>query len=284
MIEEMKNVHILPTDRPSRLLLSKRGNLQFLKDNSSLNLNNHFEGINKHVYITSDEEIKEGEWVYNEYQKNIIKFSIGVGIGLCKKIILTTDPDLIKDGVQAIDDEFLEWFVKNPSCEEVDVKDITTIPALQLGSPNGHLMYKITIPQEELKQYPIGGYAPGNYTCTCVSCKTRFQGDKRAVQCEPCAIEMVKLKIKTNDNGGIQIDKQETLEEVAKKQWGNVHRTGVLGFIEGAKWQAERMYTYEEVFTLLTDLVDSDFIDFTKEYRIKGWDELTKWIQNKKKK
>jgi hypothetical protein len=34
--------------------------------------------------------------------------------------------------------------------------------------------------------------------------------------------------------------KQETLEEAAEKQWGNVHRTGVLGFIEGAKWQAER--------------------------------------------
>ncbi len=42
-----------------------------------------------------------------------------------KKIILTTDQDLIKDGVQAIDDEFLEWFVKNPSCEYVPI--ITTI-------------------------------------------------------------------------------------------------------------------------------------------------------------
>ena len=38
----------------------------------------------------------------------------------CKKIILTTDKELIKDGVQAIDDDFLEWFVKNPSCEEVE--------------------------------------------------------------------------------------------------------------------------------------------------------------------
>jgi flavorubredoxin len=37
------------------------------------------------------------------------------------KIILTTDGDLIKDGVQSIDDEFLEWFVENPSCEEVEV-------------------------------------------------------------------------------------------------------------------------------------------------------------------
>jgi hypothetical protein len=32
---------------------------------------------------------------------------------VAKKIILTTDLDLIKDGVQSIDNEFLEWFVKN---------------------------------------------------------------------------------------------------------------------------------------------------------------------------
>jgi len=40
--------------------------------------------------------------------------------------------------------------------------------------------------------------------------------------------------------------KQETLEEVAERQWGNVHRTGVLGFIDGAKWQQERSYSEEE--------------------------------------
>ena len=36
-------------------------------------------------------------------------------------VILTTNNLLIEDGVQPIDDEFLEWFVKNPSCEEVEV-------------------------------------------------------------------------------------------------------------------------------------------------------------------
>lgn len=35
--------------------------------------------------------------------------------------------------------------------------------------------------------YPIGGYAPGNYLCRCVDCRKVFIGDKRAVQCEPCA-------------------------------------------------------------------------------------------------
>ena len=39
----------------------------------------------------------------------------------------------------------------------------------------------------EDKKYPIGGYAPGNYMCNCTTCKTRFIGDKRAVQCEDCA-------------------------------------------------------------------------------------------------
>lgn len=38
------------------------------------------------------------------------------------------------------------------------------------------------------KKYPIGGYAPGNYYCKCSSCGYEFQGDKRAVQCEPCAV------------------------------------------------------------------------------------------------
>lgn len=43
----------------------------------------------------------------------------------------------------------------------------------------------------EEKKYPIGGFAPGNYTCKCCICKQEFQGDKRAVQCEPCAVKSV---------------------------------------------------------------------------------------------
>jgi hypothetical protein len=39
-----------------------------------------------------------------------------------KKIILTTDQDLIAEGIQPIDDTFLQWFVNNSSCEFVDVR------------------------------------------------------------------------------------------------------------------------------------------------------------------
>jgi len=37
------------------------------------------------------------------------------------------------------------------------------------------------------KKYPIGGFAPGNYMNTCVTCKKEFMGDKLARQCELCA-------------------------------------------------------------------------------------------------
>jgi hypothetical protein len=63
--------------------------------------------------------------------------------GRWKKIILTTDPNLIAEGVQAIDDEFLLWFVKNSSCEFVVID----------WSPLSKNLYgwKIIIPQEEPK-------------------------------------------------------------------------------------------------------------------------------------
>lgn len=41
------------------------------------------------------------------------------------------------------------------------------------------------------KQYPIGGFAPGNYENICVTCKSHFLGDKLARQCERCATLMV---------------------------------------------------------------------------------------------
>ena len=72
--------------------------------------------INNNIYITSDEEIKDG-WSYDRMMKSIGKRDNVYS----SKIILTTDVDLIKDGIQPIDDEFLEWFVKNPSCEKVEV-------------------------------------------------------------------------------------------------------------------------------------------------------------------
>jgi hypothetical protein len=123
----MKNIHLLPTDKPSRLFVDI--------DDNKLKITQPLSGeymMNQNIYITSDEEIKEGDYRYSGVQNNIelvTEFSLKVNKEywkinphLYKKIILTTDGDLIKDGVQAIDDKFLEWFVNNPNCEEVEIK------------------------------------------------------------------------------------------------------------------------------------------------------------------
>jgi hypothetical protein len=108
----MKNIHLLPTDKPSRLF----------KFANQLHLDTIPKEYYKkyHIYITSDEEIKEGDWGLSKLNE-VILFGRSYNEKFYKKIILTTDQDLIENGVQAIDDEFLEWFVNNPSCDEVEV-------------------------------------------------------------------------------------------------------------------------------------------------------------------
>ena len=163
----MKNIHVLSTDKPSRLYLTTHEYI--FEKGYSLSTD---ECENKNIYITSDEEIKEGDWIIDLVRNNIYEAS-GISnednnivldsgsfanINQCKKIILTTDQDLIKDGVQVIDDEFLEWFVKNPSCEEIEIDKInlctqTSLPCgmqcLSKETCNKNISYKIIIPKEE---------------------------------------------------------------------------------------------------------------------------------------
>ena len=140
----MKNIHIIPTDKPSRFSLNSSGKYH-LTNQLHTNSPNF---TNQNIYITSDEEIKEGvnQWYLDKFI-NKPRNSSGSQYGEKQDvIILTTDQELIKDGVQAIDDEFLEWFVENPSCEEIEVKK-----GFADGSTYGYdfLSYKIIIPKEE---------------------------------------------------------------------------------------------------------------------------------------
>jgi hypothetical protein len=154
----MKNIHIIPTDKPSRLHLGNSGlvlcDLEFGKNTIN----------GQHIYITNSEEIRRGDYYLCKLSMKPLKcigdeYFNGVDE---KKIILTTDSELIKDGVQPIDDYFLEWFVKNPSCEFVEVNinsfgechmegddcscyDTAAQSLCKLYYPN----YKIIIPKEE---------------------------------------------------------------------------------------------------------------------------------------
>ena len=150
----MKNIHIILTDKTSRLHFDSK---LFLSPNyqDSKTINPIVEGRN--IYITSDEEIKDGEYGLSRLGE-IVKFHSGYDYQYYAKIILTTDTQLIADGVQEIDNEFLEWFVKNPSCEFADVNDwMDTNGNIAFGGNTryqlcNHLYNKQIIPREELKE------------------------------------------------------------------------------------------------------------------------------------
>jgi len=160
-----RNLWVIPTDKPSRLRITSKGKLIL----STIAVGS--KGETQNIYITNDEEIKEGDWFHLDmshsdtlpdeiHQMGNDNWSKTGGIHFCegnswvkscKKIILTTDQDLIKDGVQAIDDEFLQWFVKNPNCEEVEVEDINNKWHKEDGSIVSVSVYKIIIPKVEHK-------------------------------------------------------------------------------------------------------------------------------------
>ena len=145
----MKNIHILPTDKSSSLYREDDGTFGYDFVLKSYGGVDHY-----NIHITSDEDIKEGDWMIrdNEHPTKVTpNFFWDFGVRYFK-IILTTDQDLIKDGVQAIDDKFLEWFVKNPSCEDVEVISNSNYEMLYKVGASRH---KIIIPKEEPKQCDI---------------------------------------------------------------------------------------------------------------------------------
>jgi hypothetical protein len=112
----MKNLYIIPTDKPSRLRYTYGYNYALSRERLSWRFANH-------IYIVSDEDIKEGDYCLFLETNTVFKMhKHGLpASNRNKKIILTTDQDLIADGVQAIDDIFLEWFVMNPKRDKVNV-------------------------------------------------------------------------------------------------------------------------------------------------------------------
>jgi hypothetical protein len=73
--------------------------------------------------------------------------------------------------------------------------------------------------------------------------------------------------------------KEETIEEAAEKQWGKLaiinDRAAVIAFKAGAKWQAEKMYSEEEVLKLLITFSD-DRTFLKKNVAVKWFEQFKK--------
>jgi hypothetical protein len=244
----MKNLYLIPTDKPSKLRYNLSNVLVLTKEP----YRDYSKQVNQNIYITSDEEIKEGDWVYDLEDDVIYKWTKKLDSQLlsdtfllsCKKIIITTDQSL--DSVQAIDDEFLEWFVENPSCEEVKVD---LVPVNEFGSEitvNGYgfdkFRYKIIIPKEEPKEETL---------------------EEAAEKLYPIHIKSIIDKF---DDGVTNVVGKEDINEDCRES-----------FIEGAKWQAERMYSEEEVLELLHKRMRHTLgEDYREETTLKWFEQFKK--------
>jgi hypothetical protein len=256
----MKNIHVIPTSSPSRLFIAENDIEMFILSDK-YELGNKL-CQNQNIFITNDEEIKEENLTKSIYVIDIQNGNIGkltcknsffkdssklIEIEWSNKqniwnyyhireIILTTDQNLIKDGVQAINDTFLEWFCKNPSCEFIEVGTYAKKIRAEFDANGYREMdvfgkdYRITIPQEEPKQETL--------------------------------------------------EEIETIGDFIKKESKSGNES--VGIVKGAKWQAERMYSEEDLREAFRQ--GQDNMDYSEIY---GWDsKLTEqeWFEQFKKK
>jgi hypothetical protein len=233
-MERNKNIWVIPTDKPSRLHLESNG-LKLSRLQYTL--------VTQHIYITNSEDINENDYIITKDGRLVqVSYLLSKDLQGASKVILTTDQDLIKDGVQAIEYEFLEWFVKNPSCEFINVRfGFFSITGREVNPHNVNQnhssctwKYKVFIPEDEIiipKEEPniIDQWLEKNGN--------------------PEIAKQVEQEAK-------ELSKQETLEEAAKNYSNELLESKTIQphektwiksmFIYIAKWQAERMYSEED--------------------------------------
>jgi hypothetical protein len=235
-----------------------------------------------HIYIISNEEIKIGDWYFDITLEQIVKANVNsdhnIYIGSCKKIILTTDPDLIKDGVQAIDDEFLDFFVENPTFESIVVERLLEIGNLtQLGEifditeswklkgrtlyycgesktkgiwkleeeltvNKFNNIYRIIIPKVDFSFFE-GKSLFFNTQETAKGCTCDDSPDL----CDYCEDAQILKEAREQAMG------KKSLEEAARvyeNSFNDASGTESTDFIEGAKWQAEQLFKDDAIQTL----------------------------------
>ena len=222
--------------------------------------------IKNELYIISiNEDINENDYIITKDGRLVqVSYLLSKDVQNGHKVILTTNNLLINDGVQPIEDYFLEWFVKNPSCEEVEVGygwirlTETNNEGYWISIPDNKLELKI----EELKQEYV--------KCTCANSLEYSNCGKK---CERILDE--------------QEPKQETIEETylnqlideANKEFTLDRKLAKDVAVKYANWQAERMYSEEDVKSFGQFCADYNYKCFgkkTQEEMLQIWSEQFK--------
>lgn len=153
---------LLPTDKPTGIFTDKNGKLYFSKVSK---VREYAEGRN--LYILSDEEIKEGDWIYHSLDKepiqyfkekyNVVNNPATYGY---KKIIATNNTAL---NITLIKDKFITLYCENPVDEveiqvDVDEEWLKENPAFG-GGHYEKPYYKMRLQDDKANVRFIGGWA-----------------------------------------------------------------------------------------------------------------------------
>ena len=279
---KMKNIHVLPTDNYSPLVHSTNKYGGYFKSEHYSPMKEMGDSY-QNIYITSDEEIRDvrphkGKWhleggnILNKFPNYLTDLSE------CKLVIMTTDQELIKDGVQAIEDEFLDFFVENPTFESIVVERLLEIGNLtQLGEifditeswklkgrtlyycgesktkgiwkleeeltvNKFNNIYRIIIPKVDFSFFEGKSlFFKTQETaegCTC---------DDSPDLCDYCEDAQILKEAREQAMG------KKSLEEAARvyeNSFNDASGTESTDFIEGAKWQAEQLFKDDAIQTL----------------------------------
>jgi hypothetical protein len=307
----MKNVYLIPTDKPSRLHLGDSG-LVLCDLNFGRNTIN-----GQNIYITNSEKPKDGDWCFG--MDGIFQYKGKVNlpdVELPKKIILTTDQDLIADGVQAIDDEFLQWFVTNQSCEDVEVKrnylgskclkcgfienhdevDTENCPKCSNTTYEHFYEHKTIIPQENPKNTCPKCRTTDFDNCHSIKCPMRKEKSKQEINMmfkyiigiDPCEKEEPKTNLDRlpfpelikefaeyyKNVPLVEEPKQETIEDAAERMYPINSTGGVMEMLN--KHQLNNSYKQE-------GFIAGAKSDATREYWYKKfWEDYNSQFKNQK--
>lgn len=136
----MINIYLLPAEES---VLATRN------DRCILRLEQPFteygNAVPKHIYITSNEVIKDNDWylatLFGPTGSELVPIQFKIGHKPCgeipcgDKIVITSDPILIESGVQAVTNDFLEWYVENPTLS-ITIKHVLVNPMGREVDPN----------------------------------------------------------------------------------------------------------------------------------------------------
>jgi hypothetical protein len=206
--------------------------------------------IEDELYIISNtENVDENCWIITDGKLVQVSYLLSDEVAKGNKVILTTNKLLIKDGVQAIDDEFLEWFVKNPSCEEVGVEKYCRNGLCDGGGRCRYLCEcigkRIIIPKEET--CTCTDECLGYLTKTCKRIEEEPKQEETLKEVDEIKIMSLRDKIKTaflEEDRNVEMFRK--IEKIADEF--------AIGF---AEWLSE--YAYKESVWRMFDKGDESF-------------------------